>query len=105
MYPQQVCDMVFKPPTWVPELPFEPPANLSVADFMLDDKNGRCPLEDSRPPFTCGLSDKQYSAIEVRERVDLLARGISKVLGWRPENGTEWDKIGAIFSLNTVSPN
>lgn len=95
--------MVFSPHTWVPDLPVEPPANVSVADFMLDDRHGRCPLKSSRPPFVCGLSGKQYSAVEVRDRVDLLARGISQVTGWSPHRGSEWDKVGAVFSVNTVS--
>lgn len=94
--------MVFRPPQGVPKLPFEPPANVSLADFVLDNIHGRCPIEDSRPPFTCGLSGKQYSAIEVRERVGLLARGISQATGWTPQNGAEFDKIGAIFTVNTV---
>ncbi|KAL6241126.1 hypothetical protein RBB50_012030 [Rhinocladiella similis] len=94
--------MVFKPPTWVPELPVEPPSNVSIADFMLDERYGRCPVEESRAPFTCGLSGKRYSAAEMRDRVDLLARGISQAVGWSPQQGSEWDKIGAVFSFNTI---
>lgn len=103
IYLHRRSKMVFKPPTWVPELPVEPPSNVSIADFMLDERYGRCPVEESRAPFTCGLSGKRYSAAEMRDRVDLLARGISQAVGWSPQQGSEWDKIGAVFSFNTVS--
>lgn len=36
------------------------------------------------------------------ERVDHLARTLSKEFGWDPNQGTEWDKVAAIFALNTV---
>ena len=69
---------------------------------MLNEKYGRHPFDDARPLFTCGLSGTEYSALEVRDRVDKLARGLSKELGWLPNEGTEWDKVIGIFSLNTV---
>lgn len=69
---------------------------------MLDERYGRWPLKRSRPPFTCGLTGKQYSALEVKERVDYLARGLAKELGWSPNGGTEWDKVVGVFSVNTV---
>ena len=95
--------MTFVPPSWVPQLPFDPPDSVSIADFMLDEHHGRHPLGYSRPMFTCGLTGKEYSTLEVKERVDFLARGLAKELGWRPNQGTEWDKVIAVFSVNTVS--
>lgn len=97
--------MPFYPPSWVPKLPFDPPDSVSVADFVLDENYGRHPLGYANNPFTCGLSGKTYSALEVKERVDYLARGLSKELGFEPNKGTEWDKVVAVFSLNTVSTN
>lgn len=69
---------------------------------MLDEKHGRCPLKESRDPFTCGISGKTYSALEMVDRVDHLARALSKEFGWAPNEGTEWDKVAGIFALNTV---
>jgi len=69
---------------------------------MLDENYGRYPLGYSEAPFTCGLSGKSYSALEVKERVDLLARGLSKELGFHPNQGTEYDKVIGVFSVNTV---
>lgn len=69
---------------------------------MWDENYNRHPLGYSRPPFTCGLTGKAYSALEVKERIDHLARGLAKELGWQPNQGTEWDKVIGVFSVNTV---
>jgi hypothetical protein len=95
--------MPFSPPSWVPQLPFDPPDSIPICDFMLDERFGRHPLGYSQNPFTCGLTGKTYSSLDVRERVDWLARGLSKELGFQPNQGSEWDKVIAVFSLNTVS--
>ncbi|KAB8527824.1 hypothetical protein FH972_025475 [Carpinus fangiana] len=98
----ELVKMVFTPPSWVPQLPFDPPDTVSIADFMLDDKHGRHPLHHSRPFFTCGLSGKEYTAQQYKERVDLLARGICAELGWAPNKGSEWDKVVGVFAPNTI---
>lgn len=95
--------MVFTTPKWAPDLAMDPPDSITLADFMLDEKYGRRALNESKPPFTCGLTGKEYSAVEVRDRVEKLAKGISQELGWKPNEATEWDKVMGIFSLNTVS--
>ena len=97
--------MVFFPPKWVPELPYNPPDSIPISEFMLNEEYGRYPLHHARQPFTCGLTGIGYSALEVRDRVDKLARGLSKELGWRSNEETEWDKVIAIFSVNTVGAN
>lgn len=95
--------MPFYPPEWTPKLPFDPPDSISIADFILEEHYGRHPLGYSNAPFTCGLSGKTYSTLDVKERVDYLARGLAKELGFHPNQGSEWDKVIAVFSLNTVS--
>ncbi|TVY53909.1 Acyl-CoA ligase easD [Lachnellula cervina] len=92
--------MVFTPPSWVPKL--RGAYTAPKLEFMLDEKHGRQPLKSSRNPFTCGLSGRTYTAAEQVDRVELLARSLSKVLGWQPNKGTEWDKVIGIFALNTV---
>lgn len=69
---------------------------------MFDENYGRYPLGYSKSPFQCGLSGKQYSFLEVKERVDYLARALGKELGFKPNEGTEWDKTIAVFSVNTI---
>jgi hypothetical protein len=96
-------NMTFVPPSWVPQLPFDPPDSVPICDFMLDERYGRHPLGYSNDPFSCGLTGKTYSSLEVKERVDWLARGLAKELGFHPNQGSEWDKVIAVFSVNTVS--
>jgi hypothetical protein len=94
--------MVFTPPSWVPQLPNDPPDSIPICDFMLDERYGRHPLGYSKNPFTCGLTGKTYSSLDVKERVDWLARGLAKELNFQPNQGSEWDKVIAVFSMNTV---
>ncbi|GFN20313.1 acyl--CoA ligase [Aspergillus tubingensis] len=93
--------MVFLPPKEAGTLP-PIPDNIPLSEFMLTDLYGRNPLGYSRDPFTCGITGKSFSALEVVDRVDYLSRALSKELNWKPNTGTEWDKTLAIFSLNTV---
>ncbi|KAL9062727.1 MAG: hypothetical protein Q9157_008682 [Trypethelium eluteriae] len=86
----------------MPPLPHDPPDSITIHDFMLDEIWGRHPLGYSRNPFTCGLSGRTYSALEVKERTDYLARGLAKELGWQPNKGAEWDKVIGVFSVNTI---
>lgn len=69
---------------------------------MLNEKYGRQSFKSSRNPFTCGISGKSYTVSQQAQRVELLARTLSKELGWQPNTGTEWEKVMGIFSLNTV---
>lgn len=69
---------------------------------MTDEHYDRHPLGYSNPPFTDGLTGKEYSWFEVKERVDHLARALTNELGMKPNEGTEWDKVVGIFSMNTI---
>lgn len=93
--------MVFSPPSWVPQLP-RVPDDISLEQFMFDEKNGRYPLKSSRDPFQCGLSGKSYSFPQTKERVERIARALGKELGFAPNEGGEWDKVVAVFSVNTI---
>jgi ribosome assembly protein SQT1 len=95
--------MVFTPPSWVPKLPFDIPDTIPLNDFMFDEQYGRYSLSKSRAPFICGISGKAPSAIEVKAQIEHLAKGLSKELGWLPNEGTEFDKVAGMFSVNTVS--
>lgn len=95
--------MVFYPPKGNPGLTRPAPDTISVADFLLDDEYGRYPSASAQDPFVCGLSGKRYSAREQKQRVEYLARGIAQETGWKPDQGTEWDKVVGLFSVNTVS--
>lgn len=93
--------MPFETPSWVPALP-DIPTHISLEQFMFDENYGRYPLGYSNAPFQCGISGRQYSFLEVKERVDYLARALGKELGFKPNEGSEWDKTVAAFSVNTI---
>jgi len=78
------------------------PDNIPISEFMLNEKYGRVPHVNSRDPYTCGFTGKSYSSREVANRVDYLARSLSKEFGWEANQGSEWDKTLAVFTLNTV---
>lgn len=80
----------------------DPPDSITIEEFMSNDQYGRCPLPQSRNPYTCGLTGKTYTALEVQERVELLARSLAQGLDFQPNKGIAWDKVVCIYSLNTV---
>ena len=94
--------MVFTSPEWCIDLPVAPPDSIPICDFILNETYGRHALDDSKPPYTCGLSGKEYSALQVKDRVENLAKAIGKDLGWTPNQGNEWEKVVGVYSLNTV---
>ncbi|KAH7029593.1 uncharacterized protein B0I36DRAFT_270302 [Microdochium trichocladiopsis] len=94
--------MVFHPPSWVPQLPFDPPDSIPIAEFMQNEQYGRYPISQSRNPFTCGVTGRTYAVNEFFARCDDLSRAIARRMRWSPNEGTTWDKVLAIFSLNSI---
>ncbi|PHH69911.1 hypothetical protein CDD82_7437 [Ophiocordyceps australis] len=93
--------MVFVSPSCYPPLP-DLPDSITIAQFVNSEAHGRCPFAASRNPYTCGLTGKTYSGPEVLDRIDSLARALARRLGLNPAEGTEWDRVVAIYSLNTI---
>ncbi|KAF4124534.1 Acyl-CoA synthetase (AMP-forming)/AMP-acid ligase II [Geosmithia morbida] len=93
--------MVFHPPSWVPPLPHIPD-DITLDQFLNTENYGRHALSSSRNPFTCGLTGKTYTAQQVVQRVDYLSRALGKRLSIDSEDGTEWDRVVCLFSLNTI---
>ncbi|KAI1263810.1 acetyl-CoA synthetase-like protein [Xylariaceae sp. FL1019] len=94
--------MVFTPPSWVPQLPFDPPDSVPLGQFVCTERYGRQPIDRSQNPFTCGLTGKTYTTAEVSERVEWLARALARRLGWRPNEEMHWDKVVGLYSFNTI---
>jgi hypothetical protein len=96
--------MYFTSPSYIPQLPFPPPDSIPIHEFLFgdNDKYGRYPIAASKHPFTCGLTGKSYSALEVRERIEFLARALASRLGWSVNDGQELSKVICVFSLNAV---
>lgn len=93
--------MVFLPEKWLPELS-EIPDTVPIHEFMLDEKYGRRPFAQSWDSYTCGLTGRSISATQQRDDVAKLARGLGKELGWKVNQGSEYDKVVGVFALNTV---
>ncbi|KAM0267509.1 hypothetical protein ACHAPA_005797 [Fusarium lateritium] len=94
--------MVFTTPSWVPKLPIDPPDSIPIAEFMKNETYGRNPIAKSRHPFTCGITGRTYSAPELFRRAEHFGKALAKRMQWQPNEGTPWDKVVAIFSLNTI---
>ncbi|KAJ3466636.1 hypothetical protein MRS44_004200 [Fusarium solani] len=93
--------MVFHPPPWVPPLP-EIPDSITVDEFINSEAYGRRSFASSKSPYTCGVTGQSRSAADVAERVEYLARALAKNTHLDPLEGTEWDRVVAIYSLNTI---
>ncbi|KAJ5089220.1 Acyl-CoA ligase inpC [Penicillium argentinense] len=78
------------------------PDHIPVSEFMLNEKYGRMSHDHARDPYTCGLTGQTYSSRQVVDRVDWVARGLAKEFGWKANQGNEWDKTLAVFSVNTI---
>lgn len=76
---------------------------MTIAEFIGNERFGRFPLAESRPPFICGITGRSFTATQVKERVDYLSRSISHLLGFNLTEETEWDRVIAVFSFNAVS--
>lgn len=94
--------MVFYPPEWVPKLPYDPPDTVPICAFILDEKYGRLSLDKSLDPYSCGISGRSFTAKEMKQRTEQLARALAEELEWGVNAGTEYDKVVGVFSLNTV---
>lgn len=64
---------------------------------------GRASFAKSRNPYTCGITGRSFTAVDVAQRVDSLAKALAQRLSWSVEQGSEWDKIACVFSVNAVS--
>ena len=94
--------MPFVSPLYIAPPPGPPPDSLSIPEFLFGSGHGRYPIAESRSPFTCGLTGKTYSAVEVAARVEHLAAALGADLDVQVNTGSELDKVVALFGYNTV---
>ncbi|KAL7786786.1 hypothetical protein V8C37DRAFT_391701 [Trichoderma ceciliae] len=96
--------MPFTTPSYIPKLPFDPPDSIPIHEFLFNDgaAYGRYSIADSLPPFTCGITGKSHSATEVKGRIEWLSAALASELGFDVNNGSEFDKVIGLFSVNTI---
>lgn len=95
--------MVFQAPSWVPEIATEVPDSVPLGQFVLETTSSSCTIGGEPRLFVDGISGHSYSAQEIRQRIEWLSTALANRLGWSPNTGSPWDKVVAIYSLNTVS--
>ncbi len=95
-------NMVFSNPAWVPPIPGEVPDSVPLSTFSLRGSDDVAGQDASRALLADGLSGKTFSRETLRQRVESLARALAQRLGWSPNEGSPWDKVVAIHSLNSV---
>ncbi len=78
--PHRLAKMVFTTPSVeIPSLPFDPPDSIPIHAFQFEEEYSGCPvLKKQKDPFTCGLSGKTRSALEIKTRIEQLAQGITQ---------------------------
>lgn len=81
----------------------DPPEDISLPDFIYDAQY-RVQKSDKTNTFTCGLTGRSVKSSEAKDRVEAIAKALSKRTGWVPQQEeTEWEKIACIYSINAVS--
>ncbi|KAK3290800.1 uncharacterized protein B0H64DRAFT_368292 [Chaetomium fimeti] len=94
--------MVFSSPAWVPDIPWEIPDSIPLGQATLAGLNGDSEKSATDVLLVDPISGKSYSRADLKQRVEWLAGGVAKELGWSTNEGSPWDKVVAIYSLNTI---
>ena len=95
--------MVFSSPDWVSDITWEIPDSVPLGQFTLNGLDANFQRDSTKPLVVDGITGKSYSRDDIQQRVEWLAAGLARELGWSVNEGSPWDKVVAIYSLNTVS--
>ncbi|KAH7127339.1 acyl-CoA synthetase [Dactylonectria macrodidyma] len=94
--------MTFKSSPDIPQLRFPPPDDVPIHKVLLEDSFDRHPTAHSRSLYRCGLSGRSYSVSEMHKRVEAVASAMAQICSWNPNQGSQWDKVVAVFAYNSV---
>lgn len=96
--------MAFYRPAWAPSLTdTDIPDDLSLSDFIFDDRFRPRRCADSSRPFIDSISGTGYDIPETRRRIDYLAAGLANQLGIEDISGDVWQRVVGLFAVNNVS--
>lgn len=96
--------MGFHPPAWAPRLTdADIPDDLSLADFLFDDRHRPRKCQDSPPPFIDSVDGSGHGVQETRQRIEWLAAGLASQLGIEDVTGDHWGRVIGLFTVNNVS--
>ncbi|PKS06118.1 hypothetical protein jhhlp_007434 [Lomentospora prolificans] len=93
----------FYPPSWAPRLTdADIPDDISLSEFLFNDKFRPRKCEDSPPPFIDSVSGEGYDILETQRRVEWLAAGLANQLGIEDESGDVWKRVVSVFAVNNI---
>ena len=96
--------MAFYRPSWVPTLnDADIPDDISLSDFLFDDRFRPRKCEDSPQPFIDSISGTGYDIPEIRRRIEHLAAGLANQLAIDNISGDVWQRVVGLFAVNNVS--
>ena len=96
--------MAFYRPSWVPTLTHaDIPDDVSLSDFLFDDRLRPRKCEDSPQPFIDSISGTGYDIPETLRRIEYLAAGLANQLGIDNISGDVWQRVVGLFAVNNVS--
>ncbi|KAI5456050.1 hypothetical protein BGZ63DRAFT_367946 [Mariannaea sp. PMI_226] len=95
--------MVFLPPAWAPSLTdADIPDDMSLGDFLFDDRYRTRKCDDSPPPFIDSISGTGHSISETKKRIEWLAAGLASHLQIKDVTGDALDRVVGLFAVNNT---
>ncbi|KAK4169041.1 hypothetical protein QBC43DRAFT_296370 [Cladorrhinum sp. PSN259] len=95
--------MVFTSPAWVPSIKGDIPDSISLGQFTLEGhRDATFQILSKHKLFVDGITGKSYSREILGQRMEWLACALAKNLGWSVNEGSPWDRVVAIYCLNTI---
>lgn len=96
--------MAFYKPAWAPSLTdADIPDDISLSDFLFDDRFRPRRCKDSPKPFIDSVDGEGYDIPETRRRIEWLAAGLASKLGIDDTSGDAWQRVVGLFAVNNVS--
>ncbi|KXX76423.1 4-coumarate--CoA ligase-like 7 [Madurella mycetomatis] len=93
--------MAFYRTSWAPSLSdADIPDDISLSDFLFDDKLRPRKCEDSGQPFIDSVSGSGYGIPDIRRRIEWLAAGLASKLGIHDTSGDAWQRVVGLFAVN-----
>jgi ribosome assembly protein SQT1 len=93
----------FHPPAWAPSITdADIPDDISIFEFLFDDKFRPRKCDDSPKPFVDSVSGQGYDIPETKSRVESLAAGLASQLEIGAASGNVWQRVVCVFAVNNV---
>ncbi|KAF5531816.1 phenylacetyl ligase [Fusarium phyllophilum] len=91
--------MVFTSPAWVPQLPYEPPDDITLESFLQE--SWRFGSAD-HIVLSCGVSGTSYTAQQLMDRTDQISAGLASQLQWKTEANKACPIVVGVYAPNSI---